>query len=235
MALDFSSPFYPYSKVPNANNTLKGAETIPYQLLRYLLDLPSAEGYAPTDDNSRPRVRLAKYLWYDTADPLSEALPTPKNKLSLLFNPAQPDINTDELKEKHPKGYRLFWQHVREESILTQQTLVKCYLGRIFDPKPYHTSIGVVFDILVSSGLETNMTTDVESRSFAIEQCIRESLSQINMTGIGAISFQRYDHADNGSVSVWTEGSLMGRSLRCSIDWTDAGAEEVDGFCDSCN
>lgn len=234
MAADFNSPYYPYSEAPSGNNTLRGAEKIPRKMLVYLLDLPDSNGYTPADDNARPRVRFAKYLWYDGIDPLSEALPTPKEKLSMLFDPDFPDINTDDLREKHPKGYRLLWQHVRKQSILEEQTLVKCYLGRIFDPKPYHTTIGVRFEIWLGSGFELNMKTDVESRCFAIEQCIREALAPINMTGVGAISFSRYDHADNGSTPIYTEGALLGRSLHCSIDWVDAGNDAVDGFCGEC-
>ena len=67
----FESPYYPYEKVQTGFNTLRGAEEIPAKILRYLLDLPDWKGYQPVDDNSRPRVRLAKYLYYDDANPLS--------------------------------------------------------------------------------------------------------------------------------------------------------------------
>lgn len=234
MALDFSSAYYPYDVVPSQNNTLLGAEEIPYKLLTYLLDLPDANGYTPVDDNSRPRVRFIKYLSYNSSNPLLEKIPTPKQKLSLLYDPEHPDINTNEEKKKHPKGYRLFWQHVRKQSILEEQSFVKCYLGRIFDSKPYHTTIGIRFDIWCGTLLETNMKTNVGSRSFAIEQAIRNALAPINMTGVGAISFSRYDHTDNGSTPIYTEGSIVGRSLHCSIDWMDAKEPEVDSFCDSC-
>lgn len=234
MALDFGSPYYPYSAVPQANNTLLGAEEIPYKILTYLLDLPDSNGYTPVDDNSRPRVRFIKYLYYNSTDPLSAPLPTTKQKLSLLYDPEHPAINTNEEKKKHPKGYRLFWQHVRKQSILEEQSFVKCYLGRVFDPKVYHTTIGIRFDIWCGTLLETNMKTNVESRSFAIEQAIRNALAPINMTGIGAISFNRYDHTDNGSTPIYTEGAIVGRSLHCSIDWTDSVAQEVDSFCSSC-
>lgn len=234
MPLDFSSPYYPYSATPNGNNTLSGAEKIPYQILRYLLDLPDANGYAPIDDNARPRVRLAKYLWYDTSDPLSEALPTAAQKLSMLYDPTHPDINTDELKEKHPSGYRLFWQHVIKQSLLEEKTFLKCYLGRIFTARPYLTTIGVRFDIWCGSLLETSMKTDVESRAFAIEQAITEALAPINMTGIGAFSALRSDHADNGSNIIWTDGSILGRSLHLSLTWTDEDRQTIGGGCESC-
>lgn len=231
---DFSSPFYPYTRAPNANNTLLGAERIPKMLLTYLLDLPDANGYSPVDDNARPRVRFAKYVWNDGGDPLAGALPTPAEKISMLFDPEHPELNTDEEKAAHPKGYRLMWQHVRRQSILEEQTLVKCYLGRIFNQRPYHTSIGVRFDVWIGSGFETNMKTDVESRCFAIEQAIRHSLAPINMTGVGAFSFLRQDHVDNGSSPIYNDGVMVGRSLHCSVDWMDADTAVTDGMCEEC-
>lgn len=234
MALDFSSPYYPYSAVPNPNNTLKGAEEIPYKIMTYLLDLPDANNYTPIDDNNRPRVRLIKYLWYDTSDPLSQPLPTAKQKLSLLYDPEHPDINTGELKSKHKKGYRLFWQHVTKQSILEGKTFIKCYVGRLFSPKPYRTTLGIQMEIWTDTLFETNIKTRVESRTFAIEQAITESLAPINMTGIGAFSFYRGDHANNGSNPIYTEGSIVGRSLHFSIDWTDAAGDTINGGCDSC-
>ena len=57
------SPYYPYEKVQTGYLTMQGTEEIPYQIIQYLLDLPDATGYAPTNDNTRPRVRLAKLLF----------------------------------------------------------------------------------------------------------------------------------------------------------------------------
>mgnify|MGYP003300989585 CR=1 FL=1 len=73
--VSFDSPFYPYEKVQDFN-TLKGAEEIPYKILMYLLDLPDRHGYEPVDDNSRARVRLIKYLYYDEPNPLAR----PRNR-----------------------------------------------------------------------------------------------------------------------------------------------------------
>lgn len=96
--VDKNCPTYPYEKITTGANTLRGAETLPHKLLTYLMDLPDANGYEPVDDNSRPRVRLAKYLWYDGANPLANPLPSVEEKRSMLFDPYNPDINTDELK-----------------------------------------------------------------------------------------------------------------------------------------
>lgn len=95
--------FHPYEKVQPGYVTMAGAEEIPYILLTYLLDLPDRTGYEPVDENDRPRVRLAKYLWHDGALPLAQPLPTPEEKRSLLFDGTQPVLNTQEAKERHPK------------------------------------------------------------------------------------------------------------------------------------
>lgn len=231
MSADFDSIYYPYPEVPSASNTLRGLELVPNKLLTYLLDLPDSNGYWPIDDNNRPRVRFAKYLWYDGKNPLSEALPTAQEKLSMLFDPEEPVLNTDEEKAKHPKGYRLWGQKIVGQSQLAAQTLVKCYLGRIFSPQAFHTTVGIRFDILTNVNLEANTKTDRYSRAFNIEQAIREALAKINMTGVGAFSFLRRDHADNGSFILWDEGTMLGRTLHCSIDWVDVDDATVDGAC----
>ena len=82
---DFNSPFYPYKKVYPGYIGGRGIEDVPNLIARYLMDLPDANGYVPADDNNRPRVRLMKYLYYDGAHPLDEELPSPQEKLSLLW------------------------------------------------------------------------------------------------------------------------------------------------------
>ena len=85
MALDFSNPWYPYARPDPGALRYRGISQIPGKIIRYLLDLPDANGYVPLDDNERPRVRLMKLLWHDGARPLEQALPTPEQKLSLLW------------------------------------------------------------------------------------------------------------------------------------------------------
>lgn len=224
---DFSSPYYPYEKVVTGANTLKGAEMIPYRLLNYLLDLPDAAGYVPVDDNTRPRVRFAKLLWYDGSRPLDEPLPDAAQKLSLLFDPDAPAQNSEEEKELHPKGYRLLWQRVRGQSELEAGTVVKCYVGRIFEQRKFVSTIGIQFEICVNVNLETNTRTSAYQRSFDIEQCIREALDGVNLSGIGTVSFARGDHPDNGSVPWWDEVTNVGRSVHCSVTWAEGGDDTV--------
>ena len=234
MALDFNSKTYPYQRVASSQNTLIGAEKIPYMVLKYLLDMPDNNGYIPPDNNEYPRCRLAKYLWYDGERPLENELPTPKQKLSLLFDPENPDLSTSEDYATHPKGYRLFSQKVIGQSITEAKTIIKCYVGRIFDSKPFHTTIGLRFDIWTNVNYSSNTKTDSYDRTFAIEQCLRESLVGINMIGVGAISASRYDHADNGSTYIYDDGNNVGRSVSFSIDWVDPSISQVSGLCENC-
>lgn len=225
--VDFSSPYYPYTKTLPGACTLRGSEQIPYQLLTYLLDLPDAAGYQPVDDNNRPRVRFIKYLYYDEARPLSKPLPTPAEKRSLLFDPEAPAGNTDEERQRHPKGYRLLWQRVRGQSVLTAGSMVKCYLSRIYESPKFITQIGVTFECWCNVNLETNTRTSAYQRAYDLEQCIREALNGVNINGIGTVSFSRYDHADNASISLYTEGTEVGRGVNCSIAWSEGGGDVI--------
>ncbi len=223
----FDSPTYPYERVQTGWNTMRGSERIPLQLLTYLLDLPDAEGYVPADDNRRPRVRLAKYLYYDGANPLAQPLPTPTQKRSLLFNGEEPVLNTDEQKARHPKGYRLYPQTYWGKSELEAQTTLKCYLGRVIPWGAMQSSIGVYFQALCNVNQENNTKTDAYSRAYDIEQCIIEALNGVNLAGIGTVEFSRQAHFDNGSVPIHDDGTHVGREVHLSIAWMES-EEEVN-------
>lgn len=220
--LNFSSDVYPYSRVQTGFTRFVGAERIPLQILTYLLDLPDKNGYQPVDDNSRPRVRLAKYLWYDGANPLSYSLPTPAEKRSMLFDGNTPVIDTDEQKALHPKGFRIYPLEFWEQAQKVAQTTLKCYTGRVVPFDDYHAAIGLYFTILVNYGQETTMRVDTSAKSYAIEQCIIEALHGVNITGIGTVEFSRYGHGDNGSRAIYDEGRNVGRQLHMSIMWADS-------------
>lgn len=220
---DFSSPYYPYEKVQTGSNTFCGAEDIPLKLVKYLLDLPDQIGYTPVDDNTRPRVRLAKYLWYDGENPLAQTLPTAQEKLSLLFDGEHPVLNTDEEKNGHPKGYRLFPQAYWGQSELTAQTIIKCHIGRVIPKSAFLASIGIAFEIWCNVNQENTTRTNAYSRAYAIEQCIIEALNGVNITGIGVCDFSRLSHSDNSSISLHDEGTHVGRGLHLSISWAESG------------
>lgn len=221
--VDFDSPYYPYERVQTGYNTMRGSEKIPKKLIDYLLDLPDKHGYEPVDNNSRPRVRLIKYLWYDGANPLGQPLPTPQQKLSLLFDGDNPVIDTDELKTRHPKGYRLYAQKLWLPSQTIAQTLVKCYISRITHADEMHASIGIAWEIWCNANLQNNTRTDDYERTYNIEQCIVEALHGVNIAGIGVVDCGRYTNLENGSHNVYDEtGTNVGRRLHMSVSWVES-------------
>ena len=144
----------------------------------------------------------------------------------MLFDPENPVIETDEQKEAHPKGYRLYWQKIFGQSQVDAMTLLKCYIGKVFSKGVegyFVDTIGVRFEIISNVNLETNTKTNAYQRTFDIEQCIREAMNGVNMSGIGTVSFSRADHSDNGSGPMYDESTNVGRWLHCSINWADSG------------
>ena len=226
----FSSPYYPYKRIISSNQ-LRGAQLIPYKILMYLMDLPDANNYTPPDNNDYPRCRLAKYLWYDQANPLSYPLPTPQEKLSMLFDPNNPAANTDEDKQNHPKGYRLFAQRNVSESLIEAKTLLKVYPGRILDNDDLRTILGFQAEIWTNTDLITNTKTTAYDRTFDIEQCLREAMAGVDIGGVGSIHFSRMDGSFNGSEILYTDGGTMsGRILYFSVAWSDSGDKKLTAF-----
>lgn len=221
MAVSFESPYYPYEKVQEGFLTMRGSEEIPIKILRYLLDLPDSNGYEPVDDNARPRVRLAKYLWYDGERPLDNELPTPQEKLSLLFDGSETVLNTDQQKKLHPKGYRLYPVGYFLQAELTAKTVLKCWIGKVY-PTDFTAKIALNFQIVVNVGHENTTRTEAYSRAYNIEQCIVEALNGVNMTGIGTIRYSREAFIDDGSKYQWDEGTHIYRSPTLSIDWAES-------------
>lgn len=224
MRVDFSSPFYPYEKVTLGANTFQGIEDIPRKIIMYLLDLPDKYGYQPVDDNTRPRVRLAKYLWHDGVNPLGQTLPTPQEKLSMLFDPEHPVLDKNELKAAHPKGYRIYPQEYWGQSQTDAQITLKIYMGRTRPTNFTRTELGVYFEIMANANLETNPRGSAYSRCYAIEQAILESLNGVNMVGVGPFNFSLYSDPDNGSRPLTDDGTNVGRLLHLSITWMDNGS-----------
>lgn len=219
----FESDTYPYERVMSGYNRMDGAEEIPMKIVRYLLDLPDSDGYSPVDDNSRPRVRIAKYLWHEGENPLGKPLPTPQEKLSLLFDGENPELNTDEQKLKHPKGYRVFPQIYWGPTELTAQVILKCYMARTVPNTDFDARLGIYFQILVNSNLETTTRTDAYSRAYAIETDIISALHGVNITGVGTVMWSRRNHIDDGSSPLHDNGTHVGRQLHMSLQWMDGG------------
>ena len=225
--VDFNSPYYPFEKVVTGANGLKGAENIPNTILKYLLDLPDKNGYVPKDDNSRPRVRLIKYIYYDEPNPLAKPLPTPEQKLSLLYDGMNPDINTDEDKLNHPVSYRIFGQQYELQSPTEAKTILRCFMAREIARSQNKTILGLNFETIVDYALDSNVKTEVYSRMYAIHQCLVEALNGVNIAGIGTIAYSKQIHGDSGYTLYHTEGNFLYGDTFFGIDWQETTTDEV--------
>lgn len=226
----FESPTYPFARVISGANTLKGAEIIPYKVLTYLMDLPDSYGYTPPESNDYPRARLKRYLWNDGPRPLDGPMPTAAQVRSLLFDPDEPDINTDEQKKRHPKGYRLFAQRNIGQSGIAANTVIKVYPGRILDDTDFRTVIGFQMEIWSNVNLATNTRTTAYDRTFDIEQCVREAMAGVDISGVGCIHFSRQASSYNGSEILYTDDTTVGRMLYFSVSWAEGGNEPIKAY-----
>lgn len=219
--VDFNSPYYPYEKINNFN-TLKGAEEIPSQILMYLLDLPDKNGYEPVDDNSRPRVRLIKYLYYDEPNPLAKPLPTPEQKLSLVYSGDVVSPNTEEERAKHPKGYRIMMQNYTMPSELDARVQLKAWMARAIPRNDFKTILGINFEISLNYAMDNTMKTVEYSKMYSIFQCIVEALHGVNINGVGTVQFNKAVHGDCGYTLYHTEGTSIYGNVFMAIEWEDS-------------
>lgn len=222
MSVDFNSPYYPYTLDMPGVNRYADVWKIPGIVIRYLMDLPDANGYEPVDDNERPRVRLMKLLWHDGALPLDQPMPTAEEKLSLLYNGDNPVLNTDLEKQKHPKGYRLYPQCYWIPAEFEAKTVLKVYMGRNLPYSPFSSEIGIVLDILVNYGQDSNLRMNAASRLDMIESALLDSLHGVNIGGIGVMNFNRRAHMDNGSNYAHDDGTNVMRRMYMSVEWAES-------------
>ena len=224
------SPYYPYAKVQTEFAPQDGASEIPTLICRYLMDLP-LPGYTPPDNNAFPRVRLMKRLWYDTENPLANPVPTPQQKLSMLFDGDNPVLNTDEQQAQHPQGYRIYPLEYWMPSQTAAKSSIKCYIGREIPIDEYTQEIGLIFDIYVNANLDTGMGVGGMSKVYAIEKDVVAALHGVNITGVGTISYNRLTHADSGSRPYYDEsGTNVGRRLCMSVRFSYSEGEPVNNF-----
>lgn len=204
-----ASPYWPYRKVAEAD-TLAGAEQLPYILCRYLMDLPDGTGYIPPTDNSYPRVRLKKLLFYDDPLPLSQPCPTPDQVRKLFYDPENPDNPPD---QEH--GYRIYPQNMTEQSLAESKSLIRIYMTNATTLESKGTFITrqyLIFDIIVNNAIESNTGMTASSRSYDIMQAIKEAVSGVNFGGVGPLITQQITKIDD-------ERYNLGYKLYVYVDW----------------
>lgn len=201
-----NSQWYPYTKVYEGFGDLSQTVNIPRKVMDYLLDMPDGY-YTPQDNNEWARVRLWKYLYYDEAQPLSQPLPTPQEKMSVLFDPEEPT------KPATDKGYRLFPEIYVKPSQTDAQTRIYTYMGRTIATDDFEVQLSVTFDIWTHYTSEPNTKTSAYSRVFAIEQALIEAFHGVPMAGVGSFYFNKAKHPDCGSQPMRDDNSNIGRHL----------------------
>ena len=222
---DITSPYYPYFKVQDAFIDLSDTVDLPRKICDYLLDAPNGN-YKPIDDNKYPRCRLWKYLYYDTAKPLDNALPTIKEKISVVFNPSKPDDPPTE------KGYRLIPQIFTKQSQTDGQSRIYVYMGRTVPSgdSEFKVAIAIKFLIFTHYTYELNTKSDEYSRCFAIEQAIIEAFHGVNMAGIGSFSFSKRVHPECGSREMFDGSTNVGRELTLALEIASNSENDMTDF-----
>lgn len=210
--VDVLSPTYPYLKVQENYYNLSDTVSLPRKICDYLIDAPQ-RGYTPPDNNDYPRCRLWKYLYYDGAKPLEQPLPTIQQKMSVVFNPDDPQNPPTE------KGYRLIPQIFVKQSQENAQTRINVYLGRTVPmDDEFRIALSVHFRIWTHYTYEGNTRSDEYSRAFAIEQALIEAFHGVNMDGIGTFFFSKFKHPDCGSGVMYDGETNVGRELTIALE-----------------
>lgn len=208
------SPTYPYERVQHYV-TLNGAEDIPRQVVNYLLDLP-LPGYQPPASNEYPRARLMKYLFHDGTSPLDEPLPTPAQKLALVFDPLRQTDPPDK-----EKLYRVFPQAYINQTQYVGRTVLRCYMGQTIARNVHHCELSVIFELMTNNVYEGAAGAAL-SKTFAMECALLEALNGVNLNGVGTFYFDRTQHPGCGSWSIDDRGTNVGRRVILGLTW---GAE----------
>lgn len=209
------SPTHPYRRVYNSFQ-FGDADTIPYKVMQYLLDLPAA-GYKPPNDNDYPRTRLKKYLYWDDPKPLDKALPTARQLQSVYFDPGKPDEPPDK-----SKGYRIFPQSLVTQAQTQGQTILRCYMGSVYPYVPnrmsaFEAQVTVCFEALSSTSYEANTRTTAISRTFAMACAIVDALNGVNIDGVGAFYFDRQQNTYCGIMPINDESTNVGYRLYMGV------------------
>lgn len=202
--------YSPYEKIYDFFG-MSDLDIVPLKLRDYLLCMPSAECPNPILTNENPRVRLVKYLYYDTPNPLNEPMPSVEERKSIVFDPFHPTDPTQ-------KRFRVFTQIAVNQAELEGSTILRIVMGKTIPYTPFSASIGVEFVILSNYTLESNTRTTALSRTYSIELCILEALNGVNIDGVGSFMFSRGVHPDCGSRMIYDEKMNVGRALTMAFE-----------------
>lgn len=210
--------YYPYTRV-QGYGTLPNLEDIPIRVRDYLMDMPSP-GYTPPDDNQSFRCRLMKHLYHDGPNPLSQKLPSPAEKMQIVYDPENPDTPPTE------KRYRIFTQQLVHEAQTHGTTVMRIYMGRVVPINSYTARASVTLEFLTNAAYESNTKSTDLSRTYAMACDAQRALSGVNMTAGTTFSFDRREHPDACIVPINDETTNVG--YRLTMGLTVIGTDEND-------
>ena len=216
-----SNPYYPYNKVQDFV-TLPDAETILKKIVDYLLDLPM-KGYTPPSDTSTPRSRLIRLLYYDVPHPLEQPLPTPAQKISIVFDPESPDVPPTD------RGYRIYPMIYPIQAQSEGQTTLKIFMGYAKPNSPFRVEQSIEFQVLTNTAYENNQASTSLSRTYQICLEIIRALNGVNIDGVGGFYFNRKIHTECGLEPIADKSQNVG--YRLVLGLTYMGNEEEGTNC----
>lgn len=211
------NPYFPYQKVADYT-TIPDAETLLKKIVDYLLDFPM-KGYTPPSDTSTPRSRLSRLLYYDVPHPLDQPLPTPAQKISMVFDPESPDVPPDK-----GKGYRVYPMIYPIQAESMGRTSLKIFMGYAKPVSPMRVEQSVMFEVLSNTALEGNQATTSLSRTYQICVEILRALNGVNMEGVGGFYFDRRQLTDCGLEPIADKSQNVG--YRLTMGLTFMGSED---------
>lgn len=211
------NPYFPYQKVADYT-TIPDAETLLKKIVDYLLDFPM-KGYTPPNDTSTPRSRLSRLLYYDVPHPLDQPLPTPVQKISMVFDPESPDVPPDK-----DKGYRVYPMIYPIQAESMGRTSLKIFMGYAKPISPMRVEQAVMFEVLSNTALEGNQATTSLSRTYQICVEILRALNGVNMEGVGGFYFDRRQLTDCGLEPIADKSQNVG--YRLTMGLTFMGSED---------
>lgn len=207
--LDPAIQYHPYERV-QGYGTLPSLEEIPKMVRDYLMDMPG-KGYTPPDNNESYRCCLMKYLYHDGENPLGKPLPTPAEKMSVVFDPGSPD------KPPTDKKYRIFTQQLVHEAQTHGVTTLRIYMGRVIPIDSYAARASVIIECLTNAAYDANTKTTDLSRTYAMACMAQRALSGVNMGAGTVFSFNRQEHADVSIQPINDESTNVGYRLTMGL------------------
>jgi len=219
-----NNPYYPYNKVAEYT-TMPDAEKLLKKIVDYLLDLPM-KGYTPPSDTSTPRSRLIRLLYYDAPHPMDQPLPTPQQKIQIVFDPESPDVAPT------PLGYRIYPMIYPIQAQSEGQTTLKIFMGIAKPYDVYRVEQTIEFQVLTNTAYENNEAGTSLSRTYQICLEILRALNGVNIDGVGAFYYNRRINVECGLEPISDKSQNVGYRLIMGI--TYMGTEDGDGAACRC-